>query len=216
MLQEERLTPKHLSAPNSQFHPRRCASVAIRDTSAFRLFSGRNWRTVSFHVSNAVERSASVSFATSPVATRSIRFAAISRSKDYSFQEEKVTSAMISLSLLRELAEDISENRNSFTAYSHQSAISRIRRPVVKKHHGIRITSTRSLRTAGMSPETFGSLSKNRCRLRKIYTKATMFTVRKNVAAIRRAGRAAGLICASTSYSFAEVADVADDAVLFA
>jgi hypothetical protein len=45
---------------------------------------------------------------------------------------------------------------------------------------------------------------------------ATMFTVRKNVAAIRRAGRAAGLICASMSYSFVEVADVADDAVLFA
>src|SRR4029453_15296507 len=117
---------------------------------------------------------------------------------------------MISLSLLRDLADDISDDCNSFTTYSHQSAISRIRRPVVKNSHGTRITSTRSLRTAGMSPETFGSLSKNRCRLRKIYMKATMFTVRKNVAAIRRAGRAAELISDSMSYSFVWVTCIHD------
>jgi hypothetical protein len=67
-------------------------------------------------MSNGVERSASVSFAISLVATRSIRFAATSRSKDYSFQEENVNIRDDFLSLLRELAEDISEKSQFFHA----------------------------------------------------------------------------------------------------
>src|SRR6187200_2889199 len=68
---------------------------------------------------------------------------------------------------------------------------------VVKKSHGIMMTSTLNLRTVGMSLSTFGSRSKNRWRLRKIYAPPNKLMMKKNVAAIRRAVRAWGLICAS-------------------
>ena len=69
-------------------------------------------------------------------------------------------------------------------------------------------------------------LLKKRCRLRKKYTNARMFTVRKNVPAIRNAGRATGLI-ASMTYSFVRdckclsmrfhlAAEIEDEAVSFA
>src|SRR5262249_18443847 len=73
----------------------------------------------------------------------------------------------------------------------------RIRTRVVKTSQGIMTTSTLNLRTAGMSLSTFGSRSKNRCRFRKIYAPPNKLTMKKNVAAIRKAGRTEGLICAS-------------------
>src|SRR4030095_6742366 len=50
---------------------------------------------------------------------------------------------------------------------------------------------------AGMSLSTFASWSKNRRRLRKMYVPPIRLMMRKNVAAIRRAGRTDGSICAS-------------------
>ena len=85
--------------------------------------------------------------------------------------------------------------RSSYQA--SQRAIRRIRTSVVNTHHGIITTSTLNLRTASMSLSTFGSLSKNRCRLRKMYQPPNKLTMKKNVAAIRSAGRTTGLICAS-------------------
>ena len=78
-----------------------------------------------------------------------------------------------------------------------QKLMRRIRTRVVKTSQGIMTTSTLILRTAGMSLSTFGSRSKNRCRFRKIYAPPNKLTMKKNVAAIRKAGRTEGLICAS-------------------
>src|ERR1700756_5407996 len=78
-----------------------------------------------------------------------------------------------------------------------QKLIRRIRTRVVKTSQGIMTTSTLILRTAGMSLSTFGSRSKNRCRFRKIYAPPNKLTMKKNVAAIRKAGRTAGLISAT-------------------
>src|SRR5262249_1913940 len=67
-------------------------------------------------------------------------------------------------------------------------------RRVVKTSHGNITTSTLSLRTAGMSSSTFGSRSKKRWRFRKMYVPPIRLMMRKNVAAIRKAGRTKGLI----------------------
>jgi hypothetical protein len=82
-----------------------------------------------------------------------------------------------------------------------QKLIRRIRTRVVKTSQGIMTTSTLILRTAGMSLSTFGSRSKNRCRFRKIYAPPNKLTMKKNVAAIRKAGRTEGLISANMIFS---------------
>lgn len=82
----------------------------------------------------------------------------------------------------------------------HQSVISRITSNVVRKSHGIRTTSTLILRTAGMSLDMLGSLPKNRRRLRKKYAPPIRLMIRKNVPAIRRAGRASGLIATNIGF----------------
>src|SRR6266581_7037346 len=81
--------------------------------------------------------------------------------------------------------------------HARQRLIRRMTRSVVKPNHGIKTTSILTLRTAGISLSTFGSRSKNRWRLRKMYAPPAKLIRKKNVAAIRRAGRAAGLISAS-------------------
>src|SRR6266403_3205417 len=82
-----------------------------------------------------------------------------------------------------------------------QKPINRIRTRVVKTSQGIMTTSTLILRTAGMSLSTFGSRSKNRCRFQKIYAPPNKLTMKKNVAAIRKAGRTEGLSSASMIFS---------------
>jgi hypothetical protein len=81
-----------------------------------------------------------------------------------------------------------------------QKPISRIRMSVVKANHGIMTTSTLNLRAAGMSLSTLGSRSKKRWRLRKINAPPNKLTMKKNVAAIRRATRAEGLTSAIILY----------------
>src|SRR5205085_10301765 len=64
-------------------------------------------------------------------------------------KKRRLTSAMSSLSLLRDLAEDISENRNFFCHSFAPEDGGEDNKVVVRKNHGIRITSTRSRRAAG-------------------------------------------------------------------
>ena len=98
-----------------------------------------------------------------------------------------------------------SAQRGDRQPQASQKVISRIRTSVVKMSHGIMMTSTLILRTAGMSLSTFGSRSKNRWRLRKMYAPANKLMMKKKVAAIRRAVRAWGLICASIISGFASI-----------
>src|SRR5262245_10163849 len=59
-----------------------------------------------------------------------------------------------------------------------QKPISKIRISVVRTAQGAITTSTLSLRIAGMSLSTFGSRSKNRWRLRKMYAPPNKLTSR--------------------------------------
>jgi hypothetical protein len=83
---------------------------------------------------------------------------------------------------------------------SRQRLIRRMTRRAVKTSQGIITTSILNLRTAGMSLSTFESWSKNRWRLRKMYVPPIRLMMRKNVPAIRKAGRTDGLISASLNF----------------
>src|SRR5437899_7517637 len=85
---------------------------------------------------------------------------------------------------------------------ARQRLIRRIIRSVVKTGQGIITTSILNLRTSGKSLSTFGSRSKKRWRFRKMYVPPSKLIKRKGVAAIRRAGRATGLIVPNIIYPF--------------
>jgi hypothetical protein len=77
--------------------------------------------------------------------------------------------------------------------HARQRLMRRMTRSVVRPSQGSITNSNLNLRTTGMSLSTFGSRLKKRCRFRKRCEKPSKLRMRKSVAAIRKAGRAAGL-----------------------